>query len=155
VGSRIIRSRQGYRHGLVFLAYFPYFEKIKVGLWDHLAFSVSVCVSPPKFWMPAPVRMKLVMYEYIMAPETISTAYLINPSHQSVSVCVPLSLLGNGSGTCLPSRCLATNTCTNRRIVGSVVFCAVLIVSKESLWVCLHIPLSLLDRGSETRSRGN
>jgi hypothetical protein len=26
----------------LFLAYFPNFEKIKVGLWDHLA----VCVSP-------------------------------------------------------------------------------------------------------------
>jgi hypothetical protein len=26
-----------------FLAYFPYFEEIKEGLWDHLA----LCVSPP------------------------------------------------------------------------------------------------------------
>jgi hypothetical protein len=26
----------------VLLDYFPYFEKIKVGLWDHLAVCVSV-----------------------------------------------------------------------------------------------------------------
>jgi hypothetical protein len=40
--------------------------------------------------------MKLGMY--IMAPEPISTANFINPSHQSASVCVSfLSLLGKGS----------------------------------------------------------
>jgi hypothetical protein len=38
--------------GLLVLAYFPYFEKMKRGLWDHLAVCVpdcdcpSVCVSP-------------------------------------------------------------------------------------------------------------
>jgi hypothetical protein len=36
--------------------------------------------------MPEPIVMKLGMY--IMAPEPISMAYFINPSHQSVSVCV-------------------------------------------------------------------
>jgi hypothetical protein len=29
-----------------FLAYFPYFEKIKVGIFDYGAVCVSVCVSP-------------------------------------------------------------------------------------------------------------
>jgi hypothetical protein len=29
-----------------FLAYFPYFEKIKLGLWDYVAVYVCVCVSP-------------------------------------------------------------------------------------------------------------
>jgi hypothetical protein len=28
----------------LFLAYFLYFEKIKVGLWDHVAVCVYVCV---------------------------------------------------------------------------------------------------------------
>jgi hypothetical protein len=28
-----------------FLAYFPYFEKNRVGLWDHVAVRVFVCVS--------------------------------------------------------------------------------------------------------------
>jgi hypothetical protein len=38
----------------------------------------------------------------------------------------------------------ANVTCNNRRIVGYVVFYAVLVISKESLWICLFIPLSLL-----------
>jgi hypothetical protein len=29
-----------------FLAYIPYFEETKVGLWDHVAVCVCVCVSP-------------------------------------------------------------------------------------------------------------
>jgi hypothetical protein len=51
--------------------------------------------------MPEPVFMKLGMY--IMAPEPISTAYFINPSHQSVCLYVyPLLLLGSGSVETLP-----------------------------------------------------
>jgi hypothetical protein len=49
----------------------------------------SVCVSvypPINFWMPEPICMKLGMYN--MAPELIQTAYIINPSHQSVCLCV-------------------------------------------------------------------
>jgi hypothetical protein len=78
----------------VFLAYFPYFEKIKEGLWDHH----SVCVSlyppdPINFWMPKSV---VKLDTYIMSPEPISVVYFINPSNQSVCICIPLSLLGNG-----------------------------------------------------------
>jgi hypothetical protein len=36
--------------------------------------------------MPGPVFMKLCVY--IMAPDPISMAYFINPSHQSVCLCV-------------------------------------------------------------------
>jgi hypothetical protein len=42
----------------------------------------------------------------------------------------------------------ATNTRNNRRIVGRVVFCAVCVITQESLWVSLCIPLSLLGNGS-------
>jgi hypothetical protein len=42
----------------------------------------------------------------------------------------------------------ATNTLNNRRIVGGVVFCTILIILKENLLVCLCIPLSLLGNGS-------
>jgi hypothetical protein len=31
---------------LILLPYFSYFEKIKVGLWDHVSVCVYVCVSP-------------------------------------------------------------------------------------------------------------
>jgi hypothetical protein len=83
-----------------------------------------------------------------MAPEPILTAYFINPSHQSVSVCVSLlSLLGNFSGNCilafiatqrLGKQAPATeNKCNNRRIGGRVY-----------LWVCLCIPQSLLGNSS-------
>jgi hypothetical protein len=99
--------------------------------------------------MPEPIFMKPGMH--IMAPEPISTAYFINPSHQSVclyvysqtleelldttwrvcgSVCLPpISLLGSGSVNTFPRQ---------RRIVGGVVFYVVLVVSKESRWFVLH-----------------
>jgi hypothetical protein len=48
------------------------------------------------FRMAQPVSMKLGMYS--MAPESVSTAHFINPSHQSVYLyAYPLSLLGNSS----------------------------------------------------------
>jgi hypothetical protein len=53
----------------------------------------SVCVCEC-FWMPEPIFMKLGMYR--MTPESISTVYSINPSHQSVCLYISLSLLGNG-----------------------------------------------------------
>jgi hypothetical protein len=44
--------------------------------------SVCQCITPIKFLMPEPIFMKLGIC--IMAPEPISTVYVINPSHQSV-----------------------------------------------------------------------
>jgi hypothetical protein len=86
---------------------------------------------------------------YIMASEPISSTYFKNSSHQSVCLYVypPLALPGNGSGICLASRYIATIICNNR-IVERVVFYAVLVVSNESLWICLYILLSLLGNGS-------
>jgi hypothetical protein len=67
------------------------------------------------------IFMKLGMY--IMTPGPISAAYLINPSHQSASVCVSLlSLLGNGSGKSFPWKL---------GIIGGNVFYAVRVVSKK------------------------
>jgi hypothetical protein len=37
-----------------------------------------------------------------MASELISTAYFINPSYLYVCICIPLSLLGNGSVNTFP-----------------------------------------------------
>jgi hypothetical protein len=48
------------------LAYFPYFEEIKVGLWDY-----RVCVSaypPINFWMAKPIFMKLGMHTMVSEP---------------------------------------------------------------------------------------
>jgi hypothetical protein len=107
-----------------FLAYFPYSEKIKVGL----CVSVCLCIPLINFWMPEPFFMKLSTY--IMVPQPISMMYFINPSRQflCLCVCIPLSLLGNGS-----EKSYRGNEYThNRRIVGLVVFYAVHIVSKES-----------------------
>jgi hypothetical protein len=79
-----------------------------------------------------------------MAHDPISKAYFINPSHQSACLYVYPSY-----------RCYATawytcsrgNEYSKRRTVGHVVFYAVN-VSKESLWICLCIPLSLQGNGS-------
>jgi hypothetical protein len=84
--------------------------------------AVCLCLRTPtpfNFWMPEPIFMKLGIY--ITAPAPISTAYFINPSHQSVFLYVyPLSLLSNGSEETLQRQ---------RRIVGSVVFYWVRFVS--------------------------
>jgi hypothetical protein len=72
-----------------------------------------------------------------MAPEPISTAYFINPSHQSVCMCILPTVARQRLGRHVP---MATNTRNSRRIVGGFVFCTVLVVSKESLRVCLYLP---------------
>jgi hypothetical protein len=82
------------------LAYFPYFEKNKSRLMRSLS-SLCVCVSHIiNLWMPELIFMKLGMY--IMTPEPISKAYLMNPISLCVCMCIPLSLLGNGSVETLP-----------------------------------------------------
>jgi hypothetical protein len=43
--------------------------------------------------MAEPVFMKLGMYMYIMAPEPISMAYFIDPSHQSVCLYIYPSIV--------------------------------------------------------------
>jgi hypothetical protein len=63
--------------------------------------SVCLYIPPINFCMPEPIFMKLSICN--MASEFISTAYFVNPSHLSVSVCVSLlSLLGNCSVECIP-----------------------------------------------------
>jgi hypothetical protein len=89
--------------GILLLAYFPYSEEIKVGWCNHYAVCVSLFLPPPppQLLNGEPIFMELGIC--IMAPESISAAYFINPSHQSVSICMPpLSFLGNGSVKTLP-----------------------------------------------------
>jgi hypothetical protein len=115
--------------------YFPYFEKIKVGLCDLHA----VCVSPLpiNFSMAEPIFMKI--YVYIMTSEPISTAYFINPSHQSACLYVYPPIVTKQRLCKNPSIVarqrlgknvtVATNTyANNRRTVGGVVFYAVRVV---------------------------
>jgi hypothetical protein len=93
--------------------------------------------------MPEPIFMKLGMY--IMAPEPISTSYFINPFRLCVCMCITPSAARQRLGKHVLE---ATNTCNNRKVVDHVVFCVVRVASKDSLWVCLCIPLSLLGNGS-------
>jgi hypothetical protein len=113
---------------------------------------LCVCECPHQFLIPELIFMKLG--KYVMATEPVSTA--------SASVCLSvyvslLALLGKDSdkfilqfdarqrlGKHVPS---ATNTC-NSATAERVILCAVLVLSMESLWVCLCIPLSLLGNGS-------
>jgi hypothetical protein len=97
---------------------------------------VRLCISPINFCMPELVLMKLGMY--IMAPELISTAYLLNPSRQSVCLYVyPLIVARQRLGRNVIA---ATNTRTNRIIVGRVVLYVVCVVSKESRRLVLLRP---------------
>jgi hypothetical protein len=64
---------------LRFLAYFPYFGKMKVGLWDNN----SVCVSVYLPWMPEPVFMKHETRYVCHGTSAHLNAYFIHPSHQS------------------------------------------------------------------------
>jgi hypothetical protein len=64
-----------------------------------------------------------------MAPEPISTAYFVNPSHRFVCMCIPQSLPCNSSVKSYRGNDYTRN---NRRTVGRVVFCAVCVASKES-----------------------
>jgi hypothetical protein len=57
-----------------FLAYFPYFEKIKVGLLDHLVVCVSTYVYPPPTIIPKQWLSKHIPVEkfWLKLKETIS-----------------------------------------------------------------------------------
>jgi hypothetical protein len=134
----------------LFLAYFSHSEKNKSTL---MRYDICVCVCLyvylPNQFLNDWTNIYTTWYKYHK-----NWALLSGVLHKSfpsvcVSLCVShLSLLGNGLGTCLSSRCLIKNISNDRRIVGRVVFCAAHIVSKERMWVCLCIPLSLLDNRS-------
>jgi hypothetical protein len=123
--------------------------------------SVCLCVCESahiNFLMFEPVFMKLDTYYHGY------WAHLNDVLRKSLpSVCVSvrvsfLSLLGDDSVKCIPPFGIrqrlgkhvppATNTRNDRRIIGRVIFYAIPILSKESLWVCLCIPLSLLGKNS-------
>jgi hypothetical protein len=94
--------------------------------------------------MPEQIFIKLAVY--LMAHEPISMAYFMNHSHQSVCLYVyPLVVARQRFGKNFST---ATNIRNNRKIVGSVIFYAIRALPKESLWVCLCIPLSLLGNNS-------
>jgi hypothetical protein len=94
--------------------------------------------------MPEPILIKLGMC--IMAPEPSWTAYFINLLISlCVCMCIPPIAARQRFGRHVP---MAINTRNKGRFVGDVVFCTVRVVSQESLWVCLCIPLSLLGNDS-------
>jgi hypothetical protein len=100
-----------------------------------------VCLSPRiNFWMPEPIFV--ILGVYIMAPE-------------SVSLCVCMCIRPIVARQRLRNRVSAvTNTCNSRRIVGRVIFCAIRVLSKESVRVCLS-PYRCLVTTRWTRYRGN
>jgi hypothetical protein len=75
-----------------------------------------VCLCIP----PSTLEYITIVYEtyyiYIMAPDQISTAYFMNPSHQSVCLYSPI-IAGQRLGKHVPA---ATNT-RNNRTVGRIV----------------------------------
>jgi hypothetical protein len=101
--------------------------------------SVSQPYGPP--WPVTKIALRNKVRMYIRTPEPISTAYFINPSHQSVCLYVYPPIVARQTTWYTRSR--GNEYIKQRRIVRRVVFCGVHVVSKESLWVCLCIPLSL------------
>jgi hypothetical protein len=59
-----------------FLAYCPYFEKIKIGLWNHLAVCVYLYEPPNSYLVPELKFIKLCLCTVV--PEPIETTYLIS-----------------------------------------------------------------------------
>jgi hypothetical protein len=122
------------REFVLFLAYLSYSEKIRVGLRsDH---AVRVCVYPPyqllKAW--------IILYETWCLYHGTSSHFNDVPHKTLESVCVcvceTLTVARQRFGKHVP-KATNTNVCNNRWIVGRVVFCAVRVVSNESLWVCV------------------
>jgi hypothetical protein len=104
---------------------------MKVGLFELHALCVSV-YPPTSLYMAEPIFRKLGMY--IMAPQSIFMAYIINPFHQSVCVymCIPLSLLGNDPARTSPRQRIHTQqykNCWMRRFL-----CGPCII-KERRWL--------------------
>jgi hypothetical protein len=116
--------------GLILISLLSLFRKNKFRCMRSPC-CLCIYVAPPPFWMPKPIFIKL--RTYIMVSELISTAYFIISSHQSVCLYVcPLWFLGNCSVKTLQQYCGNEYIRNNRRIVGRVVFYAVLILPKES-----------------------
>jgi hypothetical protein len=133
-----------------FLAYSP-----KVGLYD--LHPVCVSVYPPYKLLNAWTNLYEIWNVRLYHDTWAHLSGVLHKSLPSVcvSVCVSLLLLqGSGSVKCIPPYDArkrlgkhvpaATNTRNNRRIVGCVISYAVRVLSKESLWVSLCIPLLLL-----------
>jgi hypothetical protein len=70
-------------------------------------------------------------------PESISTAYFINPSHHSVSMCIPISLLGNGSVNTFPLQQIHdTKNCWTHPFL-----CGPCLIKIESLGLLVYLPI--------------
>jgi hypothetical protein len=114
------------------LARFPYFGKKERRLMRPLC---CLCVRKTPsitFWMSQSIFMKLGDM-YIMAPELISTAYFINPSRQTVCLCILTFIARQRLGKHHPMP-------TNIRKINELL--------DACLWICMCIPLSLLGNNS-------
>jgi hypothetical protein len=91
---------------------------------------VCVCVNPPPRLrrMGDAIFMKLGMH--IMAPQPTLTVYFINPSHQSICLCVYDPIVARQR---LRKKHYRGNEYTRnyRRIVGRVYFYAVRVISRK------------------------
>jgi hypothetical protein len=74
-------------YSIMFLACFPYFKKIKVGLWDYRAVCVCVCVSLSVYPPPSTFERR-----YQSLWNLVCTLWHLSPSHQHTSQIPPISL---------------------------------------------------------------
>jgi hypothetical protein len=124
-------------------------------MWSPLC--SCVCIPPPPSHYLLNAWTKLYETWYVYHGNWAHVSGILHKFLPSVFVSVYVSLLplqGNDSVRFIPSFGArqqlgkqvpaATNTSNNNNIAGRLIFYAVRVLSKESLWVCLCIPLSLL-----------
>jgi hypothetical protein len=121
---------------IYYLQIFLILNKIKIGLWNHLAICVSV--YHPYQIVNAWTNLTDTRLVYRGA-----WAHLNGKPHKSLpSVCVPVFVFPivarQRLGKHVPA---ATNSRNNRRIVGRFDFYMTRVLSKNSLWVCMCTPI--------------
>jgi hypothetical protein len=103
--------------------------------------SLCVCVSPlSAFECLSHSYETWYVYKGQLSPSHLRALEI--PPISLVYICISPFGAGQRTGKHVPA---ATNTCNSSRIVGRMIFCTVLALSKESLWVCMCIPLLLPD----------
>jgi hypothetical protein len=117
------------------LVYFSYFEKIKVGVWYHLALYIRVTPPHINFEFQKQSLWNLVCISWHLSPSQRRTSK-IPPISLCVCICIPLIVARQRLGKYIPA---AMNARNNRRNFGLVIFYVIRVMSKKSRRIMLLI----------------
>jgi hypothetical protein len=106
---------------------------------------LCICVSPLSTFEYLNQSLRnLVCISWQLSPSQLLTSK-IPPITLCVYMCSPPIIARQRLCKHVPA---TTNTRSNRKIVGRIIFYAIRVLSTESLWVCLCIPLLLIGNNS-------